>query len=160
ESIKPLIETYVASLPATHTRETWRDPGIVPPAGVVEKTIEKGIAPKSEVAIVFHGPFEYDERHEMAMRAMAVVLQSRLLDSIRQELGGTYSITANPDTDKYPKPQYTMRIDWTCDPARTAMLVQRVFQEIAFVKKTPLNADQVKLVRDLLLRDFESNSQD
>ena len=62
ESIKPLVETYIASLPATRAKETWRDLGIAPPTGVVERTIEKGIAPKSQVAIVFSGPFAYDER--------------------------------------------------------------------------------------------------
>ena len=160
EAIKPLVETYIASLPATHAHETWRDLGIAPPAGVVEKTIEKGIAPKSQVAIVFSGPFEYDDAHRLALRTMTLVLQSRLLDTIRQELGGTYSITATPDTQKFPRPEYRVRIDWTCDPARTATLVQRVFEEIAFVKATPLSPDQMALIRDGLLREFERNSQD
>ena len=160
EAIKPLVETYIASLPATHAHETWRDLGIAPPTGVVEKTIEKGIAPKSEVAIVFSGPFEYDDAHRLALRTMTLVLQSRLLDTIRQELGGTYSITATPDTEKFPRPEYSVRIDWTCDPARTATLVQRVFEEIAFVKATPLSPEQVALIREALLREFERNSQD
>jgi zinc protease len=160
ESIKPLVETYIASLPATHAHETWRDLGITPPDGVVEKTIEKGIAPKSQVAIVFSGPFEHDDAHRLALRTMTLVLQSRLLDAIRQELGGTYSITATPDTEKFPRPAYTVRIEWTCDPARTAALVQRVFEEIAFVKATRLSPDQMALMREALLREFERNSQD
>ena len=130
------------------------------PPGVVEKTIEKGIAPKSEVAIVFSGPFEYDDAHRLALRTMTLLLQSRLFDTIRQELGGTYSITATPDTQKFPRPEYRVRIDWTCDPARTATLVQRVFEEIAFVRATPLSPGQVALIREALLRDFEQNSQD
>jgi zinc protease len=160
ESIKPLVETYIASLPATRAHETWRDLGIAPSVGVVEKTIEKGIAPKSEVAIVFSGPFEYDDAHKLALRTMTLVLQSRLLDTIRQELGGTYSITATPGTQKFPRPEYRVRIDWTCDPARTATLVQRVFAEIAFLKATPLSPGQVALVHDGLLRELEKNSQD
>src|SRR4029450_7144505 len=32
ETIRPLVETYVASLPATHARETWRDQGVRPPS--------------------------------------------------------------------------------------------------------------------------------
>ena len=47
ESIKPFVETYIASLPATRAHETWRDLGIAPSPGIVEKTLEKGIAPKS-----------------------------------------------------------------------------------------------------------------
>ena len=160
EAIKPFVETYIASLPATHAHETWRDLGIAPPAGVVEKTIEKGIAPKSEVSIVLSGPFEYDDAHRLALRTMTFVLQSRLLDTIRQELGGTYSITATPNTQKFPRPEYSVRIDWTCDPARTATLVQRVFEEIAFVRTTPLSSEQVTLLHEALQREFERNSQD
>jgi zinc protease len=160
EAIKPLVETYIASLPATRAHETWRDLGITPPRGVIEKTIEKGIAPKSEVALVLSGPFEYDDAHLLALRTMTLLLQSRLFDTIRQKLGGTYSITATPDTQKFPRQQYAVRIDWTCDPARTAMLVQRVFEEIAFVKATPLSPAQVSLIHEALLREFERNSQD
>jgi zinc protease len=160
ETIKPLVETYLASLPATHANETWRDLGITPPAGIVEKTVEMGIAPKSQVAIVFSGPFEYDDAHILALRTMTLLLQSRLLDSIRQELGGTYSITATPDVDKSPRPQYSVRIEWTCDPARTATLVQRVFEEIEFVKKTTFSRDGMVRVREALTREYQDNSRE
>src|SRR5262249_51741313 len=143
DKIRPLVETYLASLPATHAHETWRDLGITPPDVVVEKTVEKGIAPKSEVAIVFSGPFQYDDPHALALRTMTRVLESRLFDTIRQELGGTYSITAEPNIEKFPRPQYVVRIDWTCDPAQTDALVRRVFDEIASLKARPLSAVQM-----------------
>jgi predicted Zn-dependent peptidase len=38
--------------------------------------------------------------------------------------------------------------------------VQRVFEEVAFLKAKPLSPGQVALVRDSLLREFEMNSQD
>jgi zinc protease len=160
DTIRPLVETYLASLPATHAHETWRDLGITPPPGIIEKTVEKGIAPKSEVAIVFSGPFEYDDPHRLALQTMTRVLESRLFDTIRQELGGTYSITADPSIAKFPRPQYVVRIDWTCDPTQTDALVRRVFDEIASLKATRLSATQMALIRESLLRDFERNSQD
>jgi zinc protease len=159
DAVKPLVETYIASLPATHAHETWRDLGIAPPQGVVETTIEKGIAPKSEVAIVLSGPFEYDDAHLLTLQTTTLLLQSRLFDTIRQELGGTYAITATPDMQRFPRPAYSVRIDWTCDPARTATLVQRVFEEIAFVRATPLSSDQMARIREALRRDFETASQ-
>jgi zinc protease len=159
-AIRPLVETYLASLPATHAHETWRDLGITPPPGVVEKTVEKGIAPKSEVTLVFSGPFEYDDPHALALRTTTRILESRLFDAIRQELGGTYSITADPDIEKFPRPQYVVRIDWTCDPAQTDALVRRVFDEIASLKARPLSGTQMGFIRENLLRDFERNIQD
>jgi zinc protease len=157
--IKPFVETYVASLPATKAGETWRDLGITPPTGVVQKTVEKGIAPKSQVAIVFSGPFAYNDANLLALRTMTMVLQGRLFDTIRQQLGGTYSIEVEPLTQKNPRPEFSVRISWACDPARVETLVQRVFDEIAFVKRTPLTYDQMTRVRAALRRDWDENSQ-
>jgi zinc protease len=160
DAIRPFVEQYIASLPSTGAHETWRDLGIRPPTGVVTKTVRKGIAPKSEVALVFSGPFQYDDAHRLALRTAAMVLQSRLFDTIRQELGGTYSITVDPEMDKIPRPEYRVRIDWTCDPAKADMLTRRVLEEIAFVKNTPLSDGQVAAIRQGLLRNFQQNSQD
>ena len=91
---------------------------------------------------------------------MTRVLESRLFDTIRQELGGTYSITADPNIEKFPHPQYAVRIEWTCDPAQTDALVRRVFDEIASLKARPMSAVQMEYIHESLLRDFERDSQD
>jgi len=160
DSIRPLVETYVASLPATDRNETWRDTGVAPPKGVIEKTVEKGIAPKSEVAIVFAGPFVYDDANKLALQVVTLLLQSRLSDAIREELGATYSITVESQSARIPRPEYRVRIDWTCDPARTQSLVQRVMTEIDSVKQTLLMPEQVSRVRSLLARDHEKKSEE
>jgi zinc protease len=160
DTIRPLVETYLASLPATHAHETWRDLGITPPPGIVEKVVEKGIAPKSEVALVFSGPFEYDDPHTLALQTMTRVLESRLFDTIRQELGGTYSITASPASRKNPRPEYRVRIEWTCDPQRTADLVKRVFDEVDAMKTTALSSGQIARLKEGLVHDYESHSQE
>ena len=116
--MKPLVETYLASLPATHKKETWRDLGVVPPTGVIKKTVEKGIAPRSEVSIIFSGAFDYSDASRLALRTAVMLLQSRLNDAIREELGATYSIEATSNVVRLPKPEYRVRINWTCDPAR------------------------------------------
>ena len=61
---------------------------------------------------------------------------------------------------KTPRPEYRLRIEWTCDPQRTAALVERVFEEIGFVKTTRLSAEQMNRLREGLVRDYEANSQD
>jgi zinc protease len=69
EAIKPLVERYLASLPSLKRREVWKNDGIAPPRGVVEKVVRKGIEPKSQAAIVFTGPFTFDTPHEVALDA-------------------------------------------------------------------------------------------
>ena len=41
-TIKPLVERYLASLPALHRKESARDVGIQAPAGVVERRVDEG----------------------------------------------------------------------------------------------------------------------
>ena len=55
-TIRPLVETYLGSLPSLGRRETWKNVGLEPPGGVVEKIVRKGIEPKSQTAVVFSGP--------------------------------------------------------------------------------------------------------
>jgi zinc protease len=160
ETMKPLVETYVASLPAKGARETWRDLGVTPPARVVQTTVRKGIAPKSEVSIVFAGPFEDTAVGRLALRTATLFLQARLSDAIREQLGATYAISAESEASRSPRPEYRVTINWTCDPAQVESLVQRVFQEVAAVRNTPLNTEQVVRVRDFLQRDLDRASQD
>jgi zinc protease len=159
ETIRPLVETYLASLPASAAHENWRDLGIAAPTGVVDRTVRKGIEPKAEVSIVFSGPFQYDDHNKLALRTMVLLLQSRLSDAIREELGGTYSIAVDSQATKNPRPEFRVRIDWACDPARVQSLVQRVFEEIAEAKAQLLTPDQMVRIRDILARELDQDRQ-
>ena len=160
ETIRPLVETYIASLPATRGHETWRDLGVTTPTGVVETTVRKGIAPKSEVAIVFSGPFEFAPQSRLALQTATLVLQGRLSDAIREQLGATYAISAESAASRYPRPEYRVTIQWTCDPAQVETLVSRVFQEVAAVRNTPLTDEQMTRIRGYLQRELDRSSQD
>jgi len=102
----------------------------------------------------------YDDAHLLALRAITMVLQGRLFEAIREELGGTYSITATQRAQRVPKPEYAIGIEWACDPARTTALVQRVFEEIRLLKDISYSPEQVRRIQAALLRDFEQDSHD
>jgi len=156
-TMRPFAEKYLASLPATHRKETWKDVGARYEKGVVEKTVQKGIEPKSQVAMVFNGPFEWNQTQRVAIRAMGTVLQDRLREAIREELGGTYSIGASPGIQKLPRSEYTFSIQFGCDPARVDSLVKRVLQEIEKYKTEGPTAQQAADVKALMLREFETS---
>ena len=143
EAIKPLVETYIASLPATRARETWRDLGISPPTGVVEKTIRKGIAPKSSVAIVMSGPFDTTMRTGWRCEPPRSCCSRGCSTPSGRSSGARTASPPRRTPRSFPRPEFQLRIDWTCDPARTATLGQRVLQEIGFVRTTPLSSNQM-----------------
>ncbi len=100
--MKPFVETYLASLPSTGRKETWKDHNVTPPATVVERRVEKGLEPQSHTRIVFTGPFTYSQEQRIAIRAVATVLQTRLREILREELGGTYSVYVSADMRRSP----------------------------------------------------------
>ena len=134
DTMRPLVERYLASLPATHRGERWKDPGIRPPRGVVTRVVERGVEPKSRTVLVFTGPIEPDRDQAVAVVALADVLQMRLADALREELGGTYSVNVGGNVSRVPIGQSTVSIDFTSDPARADALTERVFAEIAEIQ--------------------------
>ncbi|HKU77750.1 MAG TPA: insulinase family protein [Pyrinomonadaceae bacterium] len=158
-TMKPLVERYLGALPSLKRKEAWKDIGVKLPAGVVEKRVEKGIEPKSRAAIVFSGPYVYNQENRVAIRAMSEILQTRLLELIREELGGTYSITAAYGFSKYPKPEYSITIQFGSSPERTEELIKRVFGEIEKFKAEGPTEKQLNDEKEALLREFETNSK-
>jgi len=158
-TMKPLVERYLGGLPSIRRKETWKDVGVRPPVGVIEKTVEKGIEPKSQTAIVFTGPFEYDPSHRTTIRAMSHILQMRLLDSIREELGGTYTISANGNGQKIPRQEYQVSIQFGGDPQRVDVLLKRVFEEIEKLKTSGPTEQEIADEKEALLREFETSSK-
>ena len=158
-TMRPLVERYLASLPSLQRKESARDLGIQPPAGVVEKQVRKGIEPKSQVSIVFTGSFVNDEIHRLTLRAMGEMLSGNLHRTLREDLGGTYGVSVEPRFTKRPKEEYRIAISFACDPARVESLIKSTFDVIAEFKDSGPSDGQVADTRQALMRDFETNSQ-
>jgi zinc protease len=156
-TMKPLVEKYLASLPATHRGETWRDVGVRPPRGVVTRTVDRGVEPKSRTIMLFTGETKADRANAVAIVALAEVLQLRLSDALREELGGTYTASVGSNVSRVPIPQYTISVDFTSDPARADALATRVLEEIAKLKASGPSEQHVNDVRAALQRDFETS---
>jgi zinc protease len=158
-TMKPLVEKYLGSLPSTYKHETWKDVGIRAPRGIVTKRVEKGIEPKSQAAIIFTGPFEWDPMERIAMRAMTDMLEGALRLSLREQLGGTYSVGVTPNTTKIPRPEYSVEIEFGCAPDRTDSLIKTVFKEIEDLKANGPSQQQINDAKTLMTREFETNSK-
>jgi zinc protease len=157
-TMRPLVEKYLGSLPSQRRNETVKDIGIRPPAGVVQKQVKSGIAPRSQVSIVFSGPFQNDEQHRVIAQAMADTLAGNLQRTLREDLGGTYGVSMVPRFSKRPTGEYRFAITFACDPARTDSLVKTAFQVIDEYKRNGPGQGQVADTRATLTRDLETNS--
>ncbi|HEX9895924.1 MAG TPA: insulinase family protein, partial [Gemmatimonadales bacterium] len=147
DAIRPLVERWLGGLPTLKRTERWRDLGIMAPRGVVERTIYKGVEPKSRTQLVFSGPFEYTRANRAAMRGLASVLDIRLREVLREALGGTYGVSVSGTPTRLPRQEYSFSIGFGSAPERVDELVKAVFAEIDSIRKNgPADRDLAKVV--------------
>ena len=159
-TMRPLVEKYLASLPALQRAERPVDRGIRPPASVVERQVVKGVDPRSQVAIVFSGGFENTPLNRLLIKTMGEMLGGNLHHVLREELGGTYGVNVDSQFEKTPTQQYRISIGFSCDPARLKELTDAAWAEIrAFAERGP-SADYLAGVRRQMDRELETGYQE
>jgi zinc protease len=136
DDAKPLLEKYLGGLPSVHRTESWKDDGVRPPAGKIEKTITRPMqVPKSTVFISYTGTFDYDDfKNRLDLTALCDILDVRYTETIREEEGGTYGVAIYPTMEKYPYENYQVTIYFDCDPANVNKLKGIAYAEIEKLK--------------------------
>lgn len=149
EVLKPYIEAYLASLPSTNRKETYKNLNIVPPAGQITKTVNKGIGEKASLQMVFNGAYDYNDANNIQIDALEEILQIRLLDRLREKDGGTYAPGVRANYKKIPNGRYSFTVSFECAPADVDKLVSDALDEINKLKQTgALQADIDKFVAE------------
>ena len=147
DEIKPLLERYLGGLPSTYKGENYKDLGIYPPSGIIEKTVYKGTEPKATVNLIFSGPFDYNDAEEKQLDALKEVLQIRLTERLREDEGGVYSPRTGQSASKYPQSRYEFSISFGCSPQNVEKLITSVLDEVKKIRTSgaPLvNIDKYK----------------
>ncbi len=155
DSLRPLVERYLASLPSGGGGEAWRDAGVRMPAGVVRKTVRRGVEPKARTALVFSGPAEFSRQAVSDVASLADALEIRLRDRLREELGGTYTVSVSGSMARDPYPRYLLSIDFGSAPGRVDELVEVVWEEIRAARVSGLSEDAAARVREAHRRSRE-----
>lgn len=158
KKIQPFIETYIASLPAKNSKESFKDLGVRLVSGDVNKEVKKGVEPKSTVRLVMNGSFDYTADNLLALNSLVQLYNIRLREVIREDKGGVYGIGAGPRMEKFPVPSYQVQIYFGTDPKRVDELIKAVFEVNDELMNAPAKADVVSKVKELMKTEFKTES--
>ncbi len=125
-TLQPLVEQWIASLPADDSNEVWKDNGMRAIEGSVAVSLEAGMEPLSIVTQSWNGIWggSFNERYQI--QSLASALEMKLLKIIREEYSGTYSVQVSPHIGTEPVADYRIIVRYSCDPERVAELTERV----------------------------------
>jgi len=133
-TIKPLLEKYLGSLPSTNQHEQAKDLDIHAPTGRIEKTVYKGSEPKATVYLIYTGKYDYSPENNVKMDAMKEALQIRLLQRLREDESGVYSPGVQENTAKLPQQRYSFLVHFGCAPQNVEKLIASTLDEINKIK--------------------------
>ena len=134
DSIKPLLEKYLGSLPSTGQKEEARDLHIHIPPGKIEAIAKKGKEPQATVRLVISGDYKYSPESNIQLTALSEILQFRVLDRLREKEGETYSPGVSVSYNKNPLNRYAFTISFGCAPENVDKLIAAAKDEINKIK--------------------------
>ena len=155
DSVRPLVERYIASLPGSAARDTVVDRGIRPPPGVVTRTVRKGIEPKASTRLYFSSPCSYSYEHRVVLDQLRELLDIRLREVLREDKGGTYGVSVSASCNHVPYERANVLISFGSAPERTDELTAAVFAVIDSIKAGAVSDSNLVKIREIALREHE-----
>ena len=135
ESLKPLVEKYVGSLPKGKKAAKWADvlPQLVKGkvSDVFEQKMETPLATVLQVYSDYH-PFSVKDR--TLVSAVSYILDQIYTDTLREDEGGTYGASSAISARKIPDSRYLLQVYFNCKPAmaeKLRALAQEGFRKLA-----------------------------
>ena len=158
ETVLPLVEKYIGSLPVANRTETWIDRKVEQPKGRITKELPMEMkVPKSTVFLAFSRDFKYKPYNYLGLQVISAILDIVYTEKIRENEGGTYNVSVSFSAQKRPCEKGEGYIMFDCDPARANDLKAIVYKELDnMVKNGPSQENLDKAVLNILKTREES----
>ncbi len=158
ETVIPLVEKYIGSLPVSGRIETWIDRKVDMPEGKLAREISMPLTiPKSTVFIAFSQEIKYTPYNYLGLEVIKGILNLIYTEKVREDEGGTYGVSVALAASKKPSQIGEGMITFDCDPARANALKDIIYKELDnIVKNGPTQENLDKTVNNILKTREES----
>jgi zinc protease len=157
EKMKPLLATYLGSLPSSGQKETYKDRNINTPPGRINKTVKAGKENKATVLMLMHNTYTASDKEDLQIALLGEILNIKLTERLREQEGGVYTPQVAGNANRIPKPKFVFSIYFPCSPANVDKLSAISLQEFEkIVKEGPEAVDVEKVVSKRVL-DLQTN---
>jgi zinc protease len=157
DGVTPLLEQYLGSLPSKGSPDASKgDMRLEFPRSVVRETVTKGQEPRSQTVITFFADTGLEELETHRLQAATEVLEIRLRDILREQLGGTYSVGVDYSNTS-PQPGYGVTsVQFGSSPENVESLTTAVMKEIDRLRQEGPSAEDVRAVKEAEKNDLQT----
>jgi len=158
DSVIPMVEKYIGSMPSAGRKESWIDRKVEQPEGRITREISLPLTiPKSTIFLSFASDMKYKPYNYLGLEVIKGILDLVYTEKVREEKGGTYGVGIALTEQKRPTEIGEGMISFDCDPARANELKDLVFSELDnIVNNGPSQENLDKAVSNILKTREES----
>ena len=160
EAIIPLIEKYIASLPANGKKTSFKDNKVRPVRGNKLIEFKKGKEQKSLVMQIYSGDVPYSEDAALKAEAMTEALNIKIIEEIREKAQAIYGGGVYGGLEKYPYPNYTMMAQLPTGPEKVETVLTSLKGEIEKIQKNGPLPETLEKVKKQWLEKYRENLKD
>lgn len=159
-TIRPLIEQYIASLPAKGKKENWKKVSTYAKGNAENKFTRKMETPKANAYMYWYNlTTPYSLENAVAASAAGQVLEMIYLKKIREDAGAAYSAGATGMASLGGDTPFTALIGiCPMDPEKSDMAI-KIMEEEAKKLCTTVDADMLNKVKELMLKRADENAK-
>jgi zinc protease len=158
DTVRPMVEKYIGSIKGYPGKENWIDRKVMPPKGKFVKDVAIPLAvPKATVFISHNTALKYTSFNNVTLKVIQGILDIVFTEKVREEAGGTYGVSLNIGSQKFPVQEATDLIMFDCDPAKANDLKAIIYKELdKIIAAGPTKENLDKAVSNLLKNREES----
>ncbi len=158
ETLRPLVEKYIGSLPKTKSGYSWVDDGVRYPKGVVKNRFATAMEmPKSSVVHVFTGEMPYSLESSLAMNFLSQILDLRYTATLREEKGGTYGVQTAGSVNFAPTQTYSLLALFDTDATRADELKGDIAGEIVKLSQEGVKDEDLSKIKEYFAKQYPDN---
>ena len=118
DTLKPLVEKYIGSIPKGKKALKWADDGLRVQKGAIEDIIAVDMqTPMSTVVQVHSAYLPYTPERDAALDALSYIMDIRYTNSLREDEGGTYGASCNAGFTRRPEEYILFQVVFACRPS-------------------------------------------
>ncbi len=162
DTIKPLLEQYIATIPAdsanvTSSYEYNLDREFVTGKTDVTETT-KMETPQTWCAIIIDGEMEYTPANRQMASMAGQILSNRLLKKIREEMGAVYSIGAMAQMDRTNKYNTLVQIPFPMKPEMKQQVLDEINKIIVGMTEN-ISDDELNPIKEFMVKEAGEDAE-
>lgn len=158
DTLKKLIEKYIAALPSNVKKFTFvADSKVRPAKGKIDFRVYKGKEQKSLIVGVYSGEVPYSDALDMKADAISEILNIRIIEELREKIQGIYGGGTQSQFEKYPYPHYTFFLQLPCGPEKVDTLLYAANKEIQNLIKDGPSKENLEKVKQQWREQYKVN---